>query len=77
MEALPLEAGGAIFATDLKVDVERRGGLNICPFCGVCVCVCVVFTLETAYVFNCSVFHFLCNHLFANLLYLLMPCCNV
>ena len=32
MEALSVEAGGAISATDLKVDVERRGGLNICPF---------------------------------------------
>ncbi len=38
--ALSLEAGGAISATELKVDFERRGGLNICPF--VCVCVCVV-----------------------------------
>ena len=30
MEALSLEAGGAISATDLKVDVKRREGLNIC-----------------------------------------------
>ena len=45
----PVSRGrGAISATDLKVDVERRGGLNICPFvhcqfvfASVCVCVCV------------------------------------
>ena len=37
MEALSLEAGGAISTTGLKVDIERRGWLNICPLC-VCVC---------------------------------------
>ena len=51
MEAMSLEAGEAISATDLKVDVEIFGGLNICPFVcvdvwvfvctRVCVCVCV------------------------------------
>ena len=37
----PVSRGrGAISATDLKVDVERCGGLNICPFF-VHLCVCV------------------------------------
>ena len=33
MEALSLEAGGAISPSDFKVDVKRRGGLNICQLC--------------------------------------------
>ena len=41
MEVLSLEAGGGISVTDLTVDGERRGGLNICPLSIVCVCVCV------------------------------------
>ena len=44
MEALSLEAGGAISTTDLKVDVERCGGLKVRVRACVhaCVHVCVV-----------------------------------
>ena len=62
----PVSRGrGAVSATDLKVDVERHGGLNIWPFCvcvSVCLCVsvCVSVRLCASACLTCVCLLFIC-----------------